>query len=133
MKAIILGLILLSPSVFADDNTPFDILELPAGASVTLPSPATTLVPLFQYYRVNPTDHAQVFRISAPPKTCAVKVQVFDKSSEEVKMATLKAGESLIYRFERFNGVRVKASPLSHCNYLTKLVLESNRPLEIGM
>jgi len=134
MKSIVFGLMLLSTSVFADDEDPFDIMELPKGSSVTLPSPATTLVPMATHYRVTPTDNAQVFRISAPAQTgCAVKVQVFDKSSEEVKMATLKAGESLIYRFERFNGVRVQTTPVTNCKQVTKLVLDSNRPLEIGM
>lgn len=133
MKAILFGLMLVSSSLFADDDGPFDIMELPEGASVTLPSPATTLVPLSTYYRVSPTDKAQVFRISSPAKSCAVKIQVFDKSSEEVKMATLKTGESLIYRFERFNGVRVHAIPVTGCAAMTKLVLDSNRPLEIGM
>lgn len=133
MKAVLLSLILSSTSLFADDDAPFDIMELPEGASVTLPSPATTLVPLSTYYRVTPTDNAQVFRISSTAKACAVKVQVFNKSSEEVKMATLKAGESMIYRFESFNGVRVHATPVTGCSALTKLVLDSNRPLELGM
>jgi len=133
MKAILFSLMLLSTSLFADDDAPFDIMELPEGASVTLRSPATTLVPLSTYYRVTPTDKAQVFRLSSPAKACAVKVQVFDKTSDEVKMATLKAGESMVYRFERFNGVRVHALPVTGCGALTKMVLDSNRPLEIGM
>lgn len=133
MKAILFSLLLLSTSLFADDEAPFDIMELPQGASVTLPSPATTLVPLSTYYRLSPTDKAQVFRLSSPLKTCSVKVQVFDKTTDEVKMAILKAGDSMIYRFERFNGVRVHAMPVNGCAALTKLVLDSNRPLEIGM
>jgi hypothetical protein len=133
MKAIVFGLILFSTSLFADDDSPFDIMELPQGASVTLPSPATTLVPMTTHYRVAPTDKAQVFRISAPAQACAVKVQVFDKNSEEVKIATLRGGESMIYRFERLNGVRIQSSPIEKCVTLTKLVLDSNRPLEIGM
>mgnify|MGYP001576799525 CR=1 FL=1 len=135
MKAILFGLMLISSAVFADEDAPFDILDLPQGASVTLPSPATTLVPVSAFYRVNPTDKAQVFRLSAPPKTCAVKIQFYDKTSNEVKLATLRAGESLVYRFERFNGVRVHATPAAaeHCTGMAKLGLDSNRPLEIGM
>ncbi|MBC7661947.1 MAG: hypothetical protein H7249_19820 [Chitinophagaceae bacterium] len=133
MRTILLGLMLISTSVFADEEGVFDILQLPEGASVTLPSPATTLVPISTSYRLNPTDKAQVFRISSPPSACAVKIEFYDKTSDEVKVATLKGGENVIYRFERFNGVRVHASPLSKCTTLTKLVLDSNRPLEIGM
>lgn len=133
MKAIVFGLILFSTSLFADDDSPFDIMELPQGASVTLPSPATTLVPMATKYRVAPTDKAQVFRISAPAQSCTVKVQVFDKNSDEVKIATLRGGESMIYRFERLNGVRIQSAPAEKCVTLTKLVLDSNRPLEIGM
>lgn len=115
-----------------DAEGPFDIMQLPKGASVTLPSPATSLIPLSQYYRIGPTDKAQVFRISAPQGACPVKVQVFDKQSEDVKVSTIKAGESMIYRFERLNGVRVHAAPVALCKSMTKLVLDSNRPLEIG-
>ena len=133
MKAVLFSLMLLSTSVFADDDAPFDILELPEGASVTLPSPATTLVPLSTFYRVTPTDKAQVFRISSTSK-CAVKIQVYDKTSDEVKTANLKSGESMIYRFERFNGVRVHAVPVSGCAAMTKLVLDSaNGPVRLAV
>lgn len=149
MKAVLRGLglsaLLLSGTVFAVENVdpdngpafdtdgPFDITQLPKGASVTLPSPATTIVPVKNYYRVGPTDRAQVFRLSAPATACAVKVQVFDKTSDGVKESTLKGGESMIYRFERLNGVRIHASPMDSCKQMVTLVLDSNRPLEIGI
>ncbi len=116
-----------------DTEGPFDITQLPQGASVTLPSPATTVVPLSTFYRVGPTDKAQVFRISASDSGCAVKVHVYDKTSDQVKTSMLRSGESMIYRFERLNGVRVHASPVESCKAKTRLVLDSNRPLEIGM
>lgn len=116
-----------------DTEGPFDITQLPKGASVVLPSPATTVVPLSTSYRVGPTDRAQVFRLSAPASACAVKVQVFDKTSDSVKTSNLRAGESMIYRFERLNGVRVHATPAARCKQFTRLLLDSNRPLEIGM
>lgn len=144
MRGLGLGALLLSSTLFAaldpdrDDgpvfNTegPFDIAQLPKGASVTLPSPATTFVPVSEYYRLAPTDKAQVFRISAPANGCSVEVKVFDKKSDDVKILTLQAGQSMIYRFERLNGVRVHATPLHKCKMMTKLIVDSNRPLELG-
>lgn len=116
-----------------DTEGPFDMNQLPDGAIVTIPSPATTIVPYSRPYRVGPTDRSQVFRIVA--SNCAFKVEVFDKTNEGqgVKVSTLKAGESMIYRFERLNGVRVEATPLSKCNQMASLVMDSNRPLEIGI
>ncbi len=116
-----------------DVDGPFDITQLPKGASVTLPSPATTLVPVSLFYRVGPTDRAQVFRLSAPNTDCAVRIQVYDKTSDEVKTSMLRGGESMVYRFERLNGVRVHAAPIDNCKSMPRLVLDSNRPLEIGM
>lgn len=116
-----------------DSEGPFDITQLTKGESVTLPSPATTLVPIKNFYRVGPTDRAQVFRLSSPATACAVKVQVFDKKADGIKTSTLRAGESMIYRFERLNGVRIHAEPLSKCDQVVKLTLDSNRPLEIGI
>ncbi len=128
-----LALTVFSSLAIAEDETPFDITEMEHGESVTLPSPATTLVPVALHYRVAPTDKNQVFKISSPSSACTVQLKVFDKTSEAVKLVTLRAGESLVYRFERFNGVRVASEPLHPCQKMAKLVLESNRPLEIGM
>jgi hypothetical protein len=116
-----------------DTEGPFDITQLPQGASVTLPSPATTVVPLSIFYRIGPTDRAQVFRIRAPEVGCAVRVHVYDKTSDEVKTSMLRSGESMIYRFERLNGVRIHASPVERCARQARLVLDSNRPLELGL
>lgn len=96
MKAIVFGLLLISTSVFADDESAFDILQLPEGASVTLPSPATTLVPVSTSYRLNPTDKSQVFRISSPAEACAVKVQFYDKETTETALMAAETGHLVL-------------------------------------
>ena len=132
MKLVMVLATLLSGVAMAEEGA-FDITVLPHGKSVTLPRPATTLVPMETVYSLNPTDKHQVFRISAPQTGCAISLQFYDKSGSQVRTHTLRSGESMIYHFTRLHGVRIETSSTSKCVSTAKLVVDSNRPMEVAL
>lgn len=114
----------------------FDILQLPKGASVVLPHPAATLVPLNLKVQVSATDRKQILKIGAVStsgSTQAVDLAIYDKYQSRVKYLKVKPGSFVIYAFKNLNTLQLvpqnaKAAALQG----TRLLLESNRPLGVS-
>lgn len=114
----------------------FDILQLPKGASVVLPHPAATLVPLNLKVQVSATDRKQILKIgavSANGSTQTVDLAIYDNYQSRVKYLKIKPGSFVIYAFKNLNTLQLvpqnaKAAGLQG----TRLLLESNRPLGVS-
>jgi hypothetical protein len=114
----------------------FDILQLPKGASVVLPHPASTLVPLNLKVQVSATDRKQILKIgavSASGSTQTVDLAIYDRYQSRVKYLKIKPGSFVIYAFKNLNTLQLvpqnaKAVGLQG----TRLLLESNRPLGVS-
>ncbi|HET9237589.1 MAG TPA: hypothetical protein VFO10_10080 [Oligoflexus sp.] len=114
----------------------FDILQLPKGASVVLPHPAATLVPLNLKVQVSATDRKQILKIgavSSQGSTQVVNLAIYDRYQSRVKYLKIKPGSFVIYAFKNLNSLQLvpqnaKAAGLQG----TRLLLESNRPLGIS-
>ena len=114
----------------------FDILQLPKGASVVLPHPASTLVPLNLKVQVAATDRKQILKIgavSANGSTQAVKLAVFDSYQSRVKYVDVRPGSFVLYAFKNLNTLQLVPQNSKHPGLSqTKLLLESNRPLGVS-
>jgi len=114
----------------------FDITQLPKGAEVVLPHPATTLVPLHLKVQVTPTDKKQLLKIgsfSEGSASSSFQLAIYDKNLSRVKYLTIRPGSFVVYHFKNLGRIqlvpKVSKTPL-HRN--TKLLLESNRPLGLS-
>jgi hypothetical protein len=114
----------------------FDILQLPKGASVVLPHPASTVVPLNLTVQVSATDRKQILKIGALSRngsTKAVKLAVYDNYQSRVKYLSIRPGSFVIYSFKNLNTLRLvpqnRRDPVLQG---TRLLLESNRPLGVS-
>lgn len=128
---------LLSLSKFsfaAEGDSPFDIRWLPKGADVTLPHPATTIVPLNLMHRVMPTDYDQVLKFTSQG-SCVIRITVYDNAAPRARTLDIRGGETMIYHFRKLSTIRVNAEEetASKCPQTASLTLESNRPLGIGL
>lgn len=114
----------------------FDILQLPKGASVVLPHPASTIVPLHLEVQVSATDRKQILKIgavSANGSTKPVKLAVYDPYQPRVKYLAIRPGSFVIYSFKKLNTLRlVPQNSKNPALRQTRLLLESNRPLGVS-
>jgi hypothetical protein len=119
-----------------EQGEPFDILQLPKGASVVLPHPASTVVPLHLTVQVSATDRKQMLKIGAVSRTGsskAVNIAVYDNYQPHVKYLTIKPGGFVIYSFKNLNTLRlVPQNGKDPGLQGTRLLLESNRPLGVS-
>jgi len=153
MKQLILLISLVwSPGIWAqEDNagngqdfgnsTPeqsehFDILQLPKGASVVLPHPASTLVPLNIKVQVTATDRKQILKIAAVSSSGSsqsVKLAVYDRYQSRVKYVDVRPGSFVLYAFKNLNTLQIVPQNIKHPGLSqTRLLLESNRPLGVS-
>lgn len=114
----------------------FDIMQLPAGKSVTLPRPATTLVPLDSEVRLTATDHGQSVKLSSVAnmgKGAPFSVAIYDSLSEKARTVTLSPGGSVLYQFLGINTIRILPKiPKAKNPSGLRLQIESNKPLGIS-
>ncbi len=114
----------------------FDILQLPKGASVVLPHPASTLVPLNLKVQVSATDRKQILKIGAVSRTGstkAVSIAVYDSYQSRVKYLDIRPGSFVIYSFKNLNTLQLVPQNIKDPALQgTKLLLESNRPLGVS-
>jgi hypothetical protein len=114
----------------------FDIQQLPKGASVVLPHPASTLVPLNLNVQVSSTDRKQILKIGAVSGAAsnrAVKLAIYDSHQTQVKYLNIKPGSFVIYPFKRLNSLRiVPQNRKDPALQGTRLLLESNRPMGVS-
>jgi hypothetical protein len=114
----------------------FDILQLPKGASVVRPHPASTLVPLHVKVRVTATDRKQILKIgaiSSNGSTQAVNLAIYDRYQPRVKYLSVKPGSFVLYSFKNLNTLQlVPQNSKDPALRQTRLLLESNRPMGVS-
>ncbi|MDQ3233020.1 MAG: hypothetical protein M3Q07_14475 [Pseudobdellovibrionaceae bacterium] len=114
----------------------FDIMQLPKGASVVLPHPASTIVPLNIKVQVSATDRKQILKITAINQggsTKPVKLAIFDLYQSRVKYLDVRPGSFVIYAFKNLNSLQlVPQNSKDPALKQTRLLLESNRPLGVS-
>jgi hypothetical protein len=122
-------------SMAPDQAEHFDIMQLPRGASVVLPHPASTLVPLNLNVQVSSTDRKQILKIGAVSRGAsrkAVSLAIYDSHQTRVKYLKIKPGSFVIYPFRKLNSLRIV--PQNHKDPALqgmRLLLESNRPMGV--
>lgn len=116
----------------------FEIENLPVGKSVTIPRPATTLVPLHVRAILTATDMPQSLSVrlvglSGQPMPAAgpVKVSIIDPNSEHAVSAKLRGDAPFIYNFRDLRPITVSVTRTGS-EVSAKLLIESNKPLEIS-
>ncbi len=150
LKTWLFSLMFLVPSVGAqdqgweDDLGPvmpeqaerFDITQLPKGASVVLPHPATTVSPLELKVQVTATDKKQLLKIGAWDESGSVRsfqLAIYDNNLSRVKYLTIKPGNFVLYHFKNLSTIQlVPNTPKDPALRTMKLLLESNRPLGVS-
>lgn len=118
----------------------FDINELPVGHSVTLPHPATTLVPLSHSIKLTSSDMPQAIKLSSvysgSGKAPIVKVAIYDANAQRVKYVDVRPGSHVLYTFKDLSSIRlvpdVAKGEKEGVGRLTQLQIESNKPLGIS-
>jgi hypothetical protein len=114
----------------------FDILQLSKGASVVLPHPASTLVPLNVKVQVTATDRKQILKIAAVStngSTQLVKIAVYDRYQSRVKYVNVRPGSFVLYAFNNLSTLQIVPQNIKHPGLSqTRLLLESNRPLGVS-
>ena len=128
----------LAQATDGDGDLIFHISELEKGQTVTLPRPATTMVPLHQEIRLASTDLPQNLQISLPPtfqKSQAIEIQIFDSFSDDVKTIKVTPGTVALYTFKALSSVRLVPKVTAKKNGPTaaQLKIESNKPLSVGL
>lgn len=130
------GLLVFSGLVMAGD---FQLTSLPRGKSVTLPRPATTLIPLTEAATLSSTDKSQTLKFSSISvsggKADPIKISIYDKHSEKPRHLVVKAGSPMVYTFKGLSSIRIQTATIGaglKTSKSTKLRVESNRPLGIA-
>ena len=116
----------------------FDLNDIPKGASVTLPQPATVVIPLSQRVTLTATDMPQTLKLS-PAHTKnklfnkELVVAVYDSNLDRVKYLKLDPKMPTLYRFHSLGSIAlVPKTSAKGGNRNLRLVVESDKPLEIS-
>lgn len=133
LRGFILVSLCASSSLLAG---PFDINQIPKGKSITLPPPARSVISVPSTLTLTATDRKQTIKLSSLHRSgprSQVKVGIFNTGSERVRYVTLKPGSPVIYTFSNLETIRLESQFLEASTKLSKMkmVLESNRPLQI--
>jgi hypothetical protein len=115
---------------------PFDINQVPKGKSITLPPPALSVISLPATLTLKATDRKQTIKLStlhSSGPSSQVKVGIFTAGSDRVRYVTLKPASPVIYTFSKLETIRLESQLVKEATKLSKMkmVLESNRPLQI--
>ena len=115
----------------------FQLEQLPLGADVTLPGPATTHVAMASRVTLTSTDAPQTVSFttvaSANGVAAPIRLAIFDKNSDRVRYVELKPGKPFLYSFKNLATIAVvpQAAGASGKN-TAKLQLESDKALMIA-
>jgi hypothetical protein len=116
----------------------FALDRLPKGKSVTIPRPATTLVPINARVQFKATDMPQSLSFVAVNteggRTAAIRLAIYDKHADRVSYATIVPGTPFIYPFHAIDPITVipETRDLTGADLVNlRLQVESNKPLEI--
>lgn len=115
-------------------STIFNPLQMPKGAKVTLPQPATMVMPIDMTVNLGATDRSQALSLLAVGSgSKPIQVRINDLSLKTVKVVNLYPGRRVFYNYTSLSTVKLEASLNgSKINKRSKVQIESNRPLEIS-
>ena len=122
-------------------NGAFYLDRLPNGKSVTIPRPATTIVPLTSSVMLTATDIPQSLSIRAVTTSGSafvasqpIRISIFDRNSDRVRYVDLKPGMPYVYSMKDLETItvvpQVGASGAEARNLALRV--ESDKPLEIA-
>ncbi len=112
----------------------FDVTGLPVGKNVTIPRPATTLIPLASTVHLTGTDLPQTISFKPvnlrEPYAAPVSLVILDHKAKTLAKVTLQQQTPYLFSVKDLRPitVRVEGGGESHL----KLKVESDKPLEIG-
>ena len=111
----------------------FHFNQLPKGKSVTLPSPAATLVPVNQTITLSSTDMPQTIKLTLMPKSQQKKIEVviYDSHSDTPQKIKLIAKVPATYSFKNLYSIRLLSRTLSKSPAKSNILIESNKPMTI--
>lgn len=142
LHILLLSLTCMAPPAVAQEDDGGDLIfhisELGKGQTVTLPRPATTMVPLNQEVLLTSTDLPQNLMLSLPAslqKNQTIEIQIFDSFSDKVKTIKVTPGATALYSFKALSSIRLVPKITSKKAGLmtAQLKIESNKPLAIGL
>ena len=115
----------------------FHLSVLPRGKSVTLPTPATTLVKTYNQVILTATGIPQTVKLTTSGAksghSSALKVSIYDKDNRSFKEIKIVPSSSALYTFKDLDSVRLVPVPLrNNRSPNIKLKIESDKPLEIS-
>lgn len=128
----------VAPSAVAQlGDDVFDLTDLPKGATITLPHPAVTHVPLTSEVRLTSTDMPQMIKLSGVTgrgeRAPVIKVAIYDSSEGHVHHLTVQPNSYVVYMFHSLDTIRVTSKVVSKGSVAgSTLKIESNKPLEIS-
>ena len=133
--------ILLLAIVFLPNNTTlfakgFDLNSLPRGASVTLPQPAVTIIPLNTRVTLSATDSPQSLKITTHSQTrrgaVTLELAVYDRHSERVRYLTIRPGVPYVYSFKGLSSIVLIPKVAGGGQQRQVLRIESDKSLTIA-
>lgn len=115
----------------------FRFSELPSGANVTLPKPATTYLAPQDQARLTATDIPQSIKLSSVntrgSKAADIDIVIFDRNMKEIKRVVIRPKAPFIYNFQALESISLKTESLSGAGNRSQFVLiESDKPLELS-
>lgn len=134
--ALALGLGLLTTAAMAVDGA-FHIDRLPKGKSVTIPRPATTLVPLTSRVVLTATDMPQTISFKSintkKGPVSALRLSIYDAGASRVQYVDVSPTTPFLYAFKELASITVivegnKGGVIDG----STLQVESNKPLDIA-
>lgn len=118
----------------------FNVEEMPAGAEVTLPGAARTLVPISAKIRFESTDSPQTISIVpimiAGARPVPVRVAIFGSNKKEpVKYVQIAPGAPFLYSFKGLSSITMQTEipkTANASNEGVRLQIESDKPLTVA-
>lgn len=138
LVAPVLAIAIASPVAAAASDGAFHLDRLPKGKSVTIPRPATTLVPLTARVVLTATDMPQTvsFRSINVKKgpVSALRLSIYDKDSDRVQYVDVSPSTPFLYAFKELASITVIVESGKTGGVIdgATLQVESNKPLDIA-
>ena len=129
--------VMLATGAFAQvSSSSFHLDRLPVGKAVTIPKPATTLVPLTERVTLTATDMPQSvsFRAvnTAQGPAAPVRLAIYDSTSDRVQYVDVQPGTPFVYTYKELMSITVVPQTSASTPRHLTLQVESNKPLEIA-
>ncbi|MCX6119091.1 MAG: hypothetical protein NT027_16260 [Proteobacteria bacterium] len=147
MKKFGLSLLVLAgfgfvPSLKAQADQ-FNVDQMPAGAEVTVPGAAKTIVSLSSPVKVGSTDLPQTISIvpvgaDNGPSGSPVSLSIFDSRYGKTQRVQVSPGSPFLYSFKGLSTITVQSAPNRNTKTkgalknLVRLKIESDKPLTLA-